>query len=231
MGYDRDVNTHVSCPGLWSTAPLITTVKHSEPSHPKHLPFSKSTTFSLKDTDGGRWGLHGTVHRKPHKNPFRHLYSPQSFPLISQSVQSLSHVRLCDPMNHSVPGLPVHHQPLEFTQTQVHQVSDAIQPSHSLLSPSPAPNPSQHQALFKRVNSSHHVAKVLEFQLQHQSFQWTPRADLLQDGLVGSPCSPRDSQESSPIPQFKSIDFLALSFLHSPTLTSIHDHWKNHSLD
>ena len=61
--------------------------------------------------------------------------------------------------------------------------------------------------------------------------QWTPRTYLLQDGLVGSPCSARDFQESSPTPQFKSINFLALSFLHSPTLTSIHDHWKNHSLD
>ena len=61
----------------------------------------------------------------------------------------------------------------------------------------------------------------IECQLQHQSFQWTPRTDLLQDGLVGSPCSPRDSQESSPTPQFKSINFSALSFLHSPTLTSI----------
>ena len=69
------------------------------------------------------------------------------------------------------------------------------------------------------------------FQLQHQSFQRNPRADLLQNGLVGSPCSPRDSQESSPIPQFKSINSLALSFLHSPNLTSIHDHRKNHSLD
>ena len=73
--------------------------------------------------------------------------------------------------------------------------------------------------------------QVLEFQLQHQSFQWTPRTDLLWDGLVGSPCSPRDSQESSPAPQFKSINSSALSFLHSPTLTSIHDHWKNYSLD
>ena len=62
------------------------------------------------------------------------------------------------------------------------------------------------------------------------SFQRTPRTDL-QNGLVGSPCSPRDSQESSPTPQFKSISSLALSFLHSLTLTSIHDHWKNHSLD
>ena len=86
-------------------------------------------------------------------------------------------------------------------------------------------------SLFQWVNSSHEVAKVLEFQLQHQSFQWTPRTDLLLDGLVGFPCSPRDSQESSPTPQFKSINSSALSFLHSPTLTSIHEHWKNHGLD
>ena len=65
----------------------------------------------------------------------------------------------------------------------------------------------------------------------YQSYQWTPRTNLLQDGLVGSPCSPRDSQESSPTPQFKSINSSVLSFLYSPTLTSIHDHWKNHSLD
>ena len=111
-------------------------------------------------------------------------------------------------------------------------ISDAIQPSHPLSSPSPpAPKPSQHQSLFQWVNSSHEVAKGLEFQLQHHSFQRNPRADLLQNGLVGSPCSPRDSQESSPTPQFKSINSLVLSLLHSPTLTSIHDHWKNHSLD
>ena len=76
-----------------------------------------------------------------------------------------------------------------------------------------------------------YVAKVLEFQLQQQSFQRTPRTDLLYNGLVGSPCSPRDSQESSPTPQFKGINSSVLSFLYSPTLTSIHDYWKNHSLD
>ena len=139
---------------------------------------------------------------------------------------------LCDPMNRSTPSLPVHHKLLEFTQIHAHWVSDAIQPSHPLSSPSPpAPNLSQHQGLFQQVNSSHEVAKVLEFQLQHQSFQWTSRTYLLQDGLVGSPWSPRDSQESSPTPKFKSINFLALSFFHSPTLTSIHNDWKNHSLD
>ena len=86
---------------------------------------------------------------------------------VDCSVQSLSRVlTLCDPMNHSTSGLPVHHQLLEFTQTHVYRVSDAIQPSHPLSSPSPpAPNPSQHQSLFQWVNSSHEVAKVLEFQL------------------------------------------------------------------
>ena len=130
---------------------------------------------------------------------------------------------LCDPMNCSTPGLPVHHQLPEFTQTHIHQVGDAIQPSHPLSSSSPpARNPSQHQSLFQWVNSSHEVAKVPEFQLQHHSFQRNPTADLLQNGLVGSPCSPRDSQESSPTPQFESINSV-LSFLYSTTLTSIHD--------
>ena len=79
---------------------------------------------------------------------------------------------LCSPMNRSMPGLPVHHQLPEITQTHVHQVGDAMQCSHPLPSASPpAPNPSQHQGLFQQVNSSHEVAKVLEFQLQHQSFQ------------------------------------------------------------
>ena len=90
------------------------------------------------------------------------------------------YLTLCHPMNCSTPGLPAHHQLPEFTQTHVHWVGDAIQPSHPLSSPSPpAPNPSQHQGLFQWVNSSHEVAKVLEFQLQHHSFQWTPRTDLL----------------------------------------------------
>ena len=80
---------------------------------------------------------------------------------------------LCDPMNPSMPGLPVHHQLLEFTQTHVHRVGDAIQPSHLLLSPSPpAFNHSQHQGLFKWVSSVHQVAKVSELQHQHQSFQY-----------------------------------------------------------
>ena len=103
------------------------------------------------------------------------------FSSVAQSCPTL-----CDPMNCSTPGLPVHHQLPEFTQTHMHQVSDAIQPSHPLSSPSPpAPNPSQHWSLFQWVNSLHEVAKVLEFQLQHHSLQRNPRADLLQNGLVG----------------------------------------------
>ena len=87
---------------------------------------------------------------------------------------------LCNPMNRSTPGLPIHHQLPESTQTHVHWVSDAFQPSHPLSSPSPpALNLSQHQDLFKWVNSLHQVAKVLEFQLQHQSFQWIFRTDFL----------------------------------------------------
>ena len=155
------------------------------------------------------------------------MWRVNQFSSVAQSCPTL-----CNPMNCSRPGLPVHHQLPEFTQTHVHRVSGAIQPSHPLSSPSPpAPNPSQHHSLFQWVNCSHEVAKVLEFQLSHHSFQRNPRADLFQNGLVGSPCSPRDSQESSPTPQFKSINSSVLSFLHSPTLTSLHDHWKNHSLD
>ena len=91
-------------------------------------------------------------------------------PVLGASVQfstvAQSCPTLCDPMNRSTPGLPVHHQLPEPTQTHVHRVSDAIQPSHPLSSPSPAaPNPSQHQSLFQWVNSSHEAAKVLEFQL------------------------------------------------------------------
>ena len=91
-----------------------------------------------------------------------HQFSLVQFISVAQSCPTL-----CDPMNHSTPGLPVHHHLPEFTQTHVHRVSDAIQPSHPLLSPfPPAPNPSQHQSFFQWVfSSSHEVAKVLQFQL------------------------------------------------------------------
>ena len=117
------------------------------------------------------------------------VFSSVQFSSVTQSCPTL-----CEPMNCSTPGLPVHHHLPEFTQIHVHRVCDAIQPSHPRFSPSsPAPNPSQHQSLSQWVNSSHEVAKVLELQPQRHSFQRNPRVDLLQNGLVGSPCSPRDS--------------------------------------
>ena len=147
------------------------------------------------------------------------------FSSVAQLCQTL-HI----PIDCSTPGFPVYHQLPE--PTHVHCICDAIQPSHPLSSPSPpAFNLSQHQRLFQWVSSSHQVAKVLEFQLQHQSFQWIFRTDFLYDWLVWSPCIPRDSQESSPTPQFKSINSSSLSFLYGPTLTSIHEYWKNHSFD
>ena len=120
----------------------------------------------------------GTFPLKPGTSS-RHDCNSVQFGSVAQSCPAL-----CDPMNRSTPGLPVHHQLPEFTWTHVHRVSDAIQPSHPLSSPSPAPNPSQHQSLFQWVSSWHEVAKVLEFQLQHHSPQRNPRADL-QNGLVG----------------------------------------------
>jgi len=106
------------------------------------------------------------------------------WPFVSDFCQfssvSQSCLTLCDPMECSTPGLPVHHQLPELTQTHVHWVGDAIQKSHPLSSPSPpAFHLSQHQGLCKWVSTSHQVAKVLEFQLQHQSFQWIFRTDFL----------------------------------------------------
>ena len=101
------------------------------------------------------------------------------------STASLSSVTqscliLHNPMDCSTPGIPVHQQLSEFAQTHVHRVSDSIQPSHPLSSPSPhTSNLSQHQGLFQWVSSSHQVAKILEFQLQHQAFQWIFRTDFL----------------------------------------------------
>ena len=147
---------------------------------------------------------------------------------FSRSVVST----LCDPMNCSTPGLPIHHQLLEFTQTHFQRVSDAIQQLH-LCCPLLL-QPSIFQSI--RVFSNESALRIRWPKYWNFSFSISPSNE--HPGLIsfrmdwiGSPCSPRDSQESSPIPQFKSINSLALSFLHSPTLTSIHDYWKNHSLD
>ena len=130
-------------------------------------------------------------------------------------AQSLSCVRLCNPMDCSTPGFPVLHHLLELAQTDVHWVGDAMQPSHPLSSSSPpAFNLYHYQDLFHWVGSLCQVAQILELQLHHQSFQWIFRVDFILDWLVGSSCYPRDSQESSPTPQFKSINPSALSLLN-----------------
>ena len=138
---------------------------------------------------------------------------------------------LCDPMNLSTPGLPVQHQLPEFAQTRVHWVSYAIQPSHPLSSPSlPAFNLSQHQVF------SNESALRIRWP-KYWSFSFSISHSNESSGLISFRIdwldlwSPRDSQESSPTPQFKSISSSALRFLHSSILTSIHDHRKNHSLD
>ena len=141
----------------------------------------------------------------------------------------LSRVWLCDPMDCSMPDFPILHYRLEFVQIHVHWVGDAIQPSLFscllLFLPSIFPRFS----LFQWVSSLHQVAKLLK--LQHQSFQCIFRFDFLLDWLVWSPCSPRDFWESSPAPQFESINSSVHSLLYGPTFTSVHDYWKNHSFD
>ena len=146
------------------------------------------------------------------------------FSSVAQSCPTV-----CNTMDCRIPGLPVHHQFLELTQT--HWISDAIQPPHLLSSPSPPTfNLSQRQGQFKWVSSLTQGGKVLEFQLQHQSFKWLQ--DWFPLGWTGwISLQSKDSQESSPTPQFKNINSLVLNFLYSPTLTFIHDHWKNHNFD
>ena len=131
----------------------------------------------------GRWGrwCERKLVQPLRKTGRRRLKKPKTelqlrlVPVVAQSC-----LTLCDPMDCSTPGLPVHHQLSELTHTHVHRVGDAIQPSHPLSSPSPpAFNLSQHQGVFQWVSSLHQVAKVLEFQLQHQSFQWIFRTDFL----------------------------------------------------
>ena len=135
--------------------------------------------------------------------------------MIQFSSVAQSYPTLCDPMNRSMPGLPVHHKLPEFTQTHVHRVSDAIQPSHPLSSLSPHdPDPSQHQGLFQWVTLHMRWPKYWSF-----SFSISPSNE--HPGLISFRIdwldlrSPRDSQESSPTPQFKNIDFLVLRMISS----------------
>ena len=125
-------------------------------------------------------------------------------------VVQLLCLTLCSRMNCSMPGFPVFHYLPEFAQTHVHWIGDVIQPSHPLSSPfSLAFSLTQHQGLFQWDSSLHQVAKVLELQLQHQSFQWIFKIDFLKYWLVWS-CCPRDSHEFSPALQFERINSSAL---------------------
>ena len=146
-----------------------------------------------------------------------------SHPVMSDSLQPQG-------LQHHRPPCP---SPTHGTYSNSCPLSQWCHPtiSFSVAHFSPALNLFQHQGLFQWVSSLHQVAKVLEFQLQHQSFQWILRTDLLLDWLVWFPCSPRDSQETAPAPQFESISSLVLSLLYGPTLTSVHDYRKNHSFD
>ena len=155
-----------------------------------------------------------------------------SFSMCSVQFISVTQscLTLCDTMNRSTPGLPLYHQLPEFTQTPVHQVSDAIQPSHPLSSRVFSNESTlcvrwpEYWSFSFSIIPSKEIPGLISFRMDRL-------LDLLQNGPAGSPCSPRDSQESSTTPQFKSINSSALSLLHSPALTSIHDHRKNHSLD
>ena len=139
---------------------------------------------------------------------------------------------LCDLTDCSMPGFPVLHYFLEFAQTHVHWVSDAIQPSCPLSHPSPpAFNLSQHQGLSQWVGSLHQVDKLLGVSASASVLPMNIRVDFLYDWLVWSPFNPRDLRESSPEPQFESINSSLLSLLCGPTLTSICDYWKNCSFD
>ena len=142
------------------------------------------------------------------------------------SVQLLSCVWLCDPMNRSTPGLPVHHQLLEFTQTHVHRDGDAIQPSHPLSSPSlPAHNPSQHQSLFQWVSSSHESFSFSISPSNEHPGLFSFRMDWLDllevQGTLKSLLQHHSSKAS----------ILRCSAFFTVLLSHPHDHWKNHSLD
>ena len=148
--------------------------------------------------------------------------------LFSRSVLSDS----LPPRDCSMPGFPVLYYVTESTQAHVHWVGDAIQTSHPLLSSSsPTFNLSQHQGLFQWVTSFHQVAKVLELQLQHLSFQWIFRLDSSRMDWLDLLAVQGTLKISFPTSQSKSINSSVLSFLYGPPLTSIHDYWKNHSFD
>ena len=169
-----------------------------------------------------RLGLN-RVTTMPKESVHPHLIS---ISLVTQSCPTLFNTTDC-----STPGFPFHHQLPELIQTHVHWVGDAIQPSHPLSFPSP----STFNLPSIRVFSNESVRHIRWSKYWSFNFSISPSNEysglISFDWLVGSPWVPRDSQESSPTPQFKSINSSALSFLYSPTLTSVHDYWKKHSFD
>ena len=150
---------------------------------------------------------------------------------VKFSTVAQSCLTLCNPMDHSTPDLPVHHQLLEFTQTHVHWVRDAIQPSHPLPSPSPPFFNLSHQGLFQWVSSRIRGPKYWSFSFNIRPSNKHPGLISFRMDWLDLPAVQGTLKSLSPNPQFKSINSSALSFLHSPTLTSIHDYWKNYSLD
>ena len=143
--------------------------------------------------------------------------------VMSDSLQPHEPQQTRPPCPSPTPGVYANSCPLNWWCHPT--ISSSAMPFSSCLQSFPASVSFQMSQLFAWGGQSIGVSASTSV------LQWTPRTDLLENGLVGSPCSPKDSQESSPTPQFKSINSSVLSFLHSPTLTSMHDHWKNHSLD
>ena len=159
----------------------------------------------------------------PHKSIFPLLYCCCCCSVAKQVLI------LCDTMDCSAPGFTISRSSLKLMSIE------SMMPSNHLILCCPLLFP---LSIFPsiRVFSNElavciKVATVLELQIQHHSFQWIFKIDFLKDWLVWSPCCPRDSQESSPAPQFDSINSSALSLLYGPTCIYIHDYWKNHSFD
>ena len=148
---------------------------------------------------------------------------------VQFSSVSQSCLTLCHPIDWNTPGLPVHHQLLELAQTRVHQVGDAIEPSHPLSSP-PSLNLSQHQGLLKWGSFSHQVAKVLEFQLQHQSFQW-------KSGIISFRTDWFDLDVQGTLKSLLQYHSLKASILWCSAFLMVQlsypyvNYWKNHNFD
>ena len=197
---------------------------------------AKSRTWLSTHTSMSCFVLHARGRQRHslfNAGTLQEFHKPIAHRVVVVVVQSPSHVRL-----HVTPWTAACQVPLSLTISRslpkFMSITSGMPSSHlihPLMSSSPSSlNLSQHQGLFQWVGCPHQMTKILEHQLQHQSFQWIFRADFLSDWLVGSPCSPRDSGVFS-TPQLKSINSLALLLLHGPALTTVHDQWEDYSLD